>query len=183
MTIPRLAAISAAFLLATTPAISTADTWELRTTPNAVPGTHEIESGEIDKAIRLSNAWLSHVVREERVSVLTNLCIAYTLKREFDVAEGYCGKAVQRSNHEKVSYNNRGVLRAMQGDYEGAVQDFAMAADDGCENGCSDSAPKDSQHPRAIAMRNLDRGEYHGKSRWRGQYRRSRSAYRLGSCR
>ena len=171
MTIPKLAntnarfaAMFAALLLATIPSISTAEAWELRTTPNAVPGTHEIESGKIDKAIRLSNAWLPHVVKEKKVAVLTNLCIAYTLSKEFDQAEDYCDKAVERPNNKTVSYNNRGVLKAMQGDYEGAVQDFANAANAGCDKGCSNYAPKDLQHPRVVAMRNLDRAEYQVKA-------------------
>ncbi|MGI9221189.1 MAG: hypothetical protein ACR2QS_09160 [Woeseiaceae bacterium] len=156
----RSAVVFAALLLASTPSIATAEAWELRTTPNAVPGTHEIEAGKIDKAIRLSNAWLPHVAKKERGSVLTNLCIGYTLKKEFDRAEAYCDQAVEQSSNKTVSYNNRGVLKALQGDYEGAVQDFAEASNAGCGDNCSNAAPKYSQHPRAIAMRNFDRGEY-----------------------
>ncbi|MCH8060572.1 MAG: hypothetical protein IIA11_08955 [Proteobacteria bacterium] len=154
----------AALLLATIPTISNAEAWELRTTPNAVPGTLEIESGKIDKAIRISNVWLSHVVKQKKVAVLNNLCIGYILSKKFDQAEVYCDRAVERRNYKTVSYNNRGVLRALQGDYEGAVQDFADASNAGCVNGCSNAAPKDLQRPRAVAMRNFDRAEYHPKA-------------------
>ena len=160
----RFAAIFAALLLATIPSISNAEAWELRTTPNAVPGTLEIESGKIDKAIRISNVWLPHVVQQKKVAVLNNLCIGYILNKDFEQAEEYCDRAVDRRNYKTVSFNNRGVLRALQGDYEGAVQDFASASNAGCANGCSKVIPKDLQQPRAVAMRNFDRAEYHPKA-------------------
>jgi len=160
----RFAAMFAALLLATIPSISNAEAWELRTTPNAVPGTSEIESGKIDKAIRISNVWLPHVDQRKKVAVLSNLCIGYILSKEFDQAEVYCERAVERWNYKTVSHNNRGVLRALQGDYEGAVQDFADASNAGCVNGCSNAAPKDLQQPRAVAMRNFNRAEYQAKA-------------------
>ena len=159
-----ITAIAVTLLVTSFPSVSNAEAWELRTAPDTVPGTHEIESGKIDKAIRLSNAWLPHVDRRKKVAVLNNLCIGYILNKEFDQAEEYCDRAVQRHNYKIVSYNNRGVLKALQLDYEGAVEDFANASNAGCVNGCSDTGPKDSQQPRAVAMRNFDRAEYHAKA-------------------
>ncbi len=160
----RFTAIAATLLLVAFPSVSNAEAWELRTAPDAVPGTHEIESGKIDKAIRISKVWLPHIARQEKVAVLTNLCIGYILSKEFDQAGEYCDRAVERRNDEAVSYNNRGVLKALQGDYEGAVQDFANASNAGCANGCSNAVPKDLQQPRAVAMRNFGRAEYHVKA-------------------
>jgi tetratricopeptide (TPR) repeat protein len=151
-------------LLASLPSVSNAEAWELRTAPDAVPGTHEIESGKIDKAIRISKVWLPHIARREKVAVLTNLCIGYILSKEFDQAEEYCDRAAERPNARTVSYNNRGVLKALQGDYEGAVQDFANASNAGCADRCSKAGPRDLQQPRAVAMRNFGRAEYHVKA-------------------
>jgi tetratricopeptide (TPR) repeat protein len=158
------AAVTAALLLATLPSVSNAEAWELRTAPDTVPGTHEIESGKIDKAIRLSTAWLPHIARQEKVAVLNNLCIGYILSKEFDQAEEYCDRAVEHLADRTVSYNNRGVLRALQGDYDGAVQDFASASSADCADGCSSAVPKNPQQPRAVAMRNFDRAEYQAKA-------------------
>ena len=160
----RFTAIAGTLLLLAFPSVSNAEAWELRTAPDTVPGTHEIESGKIDKAIRISKVWLPHIARREKVAVLTNLCIGYILSKEFDQAEEYCDQAVERRNHKTVSYNNRGVLKALQGDYDGAVQDFASASNAGCADGCSDAIPKDLQQPRAVAMRNFGRAEYHVKA-------------------
>lgn len=159
-------AIAAALLLAAFPSVSNAEAWELRTAPEAVPGTYEIESGEIDKAIRISKVWLPHADRRMKVSVLTNLCMGYILSNELDQAEEYCDRAVERPNNKTVSYNNRGVLKALQGDYERAAQDFANAKSAGCFRNCSESrgVPNDKTLPLAVALRNFDRAEYQVKA-------------------
>ena len=156
--------ITAAFAFTAIPSVSNADGWELRATLDEVPGTREIESGNIDKAIRISKVRLPHVSPKHKVAVLTNLCIGYIMSKDFDEAEDYCNQAVKRPNEKVVSYNNRGVLKALQGDYDGAMRDFARAAKSGCFGECSDleKAPKDL--PRPIAKRNFRKAEFHAKA-------------------
>lgn len=154
----------AALLLATIPAASSAEGWELRTAPDAVPGTAEIESGKIEKAIRISEIQLSHVGQRKKVAVLTNLCIGHILSNQLNLAEEFCDLAVERPNDKAVSYNNRGVLKILKGDHEGAMQDFASASNAGCFNDCSDvnNAPKDV--PRSVALRNFSKAKYQARA-------------------
>ena len=65
---------AASLILSALPTDAFADGWELRTTADEVPGTREIESGDIEKAIRISNVQLPRVSPEYKVAVLTNLC-------------------------------------------------------------------------------------------------------------
>jgi hypothetical protein len=156
--------ITAAFVFAAIPSVSNADGWELRTTLDEVPGTREIESGNFDKAIRISRVRLPHVSQKQKVAVLTNICIGYIMNKDFDEAENYCNQAVERPNEKVVSYNNRGVLKALQGDYNGAMRDFVSAAKSGCFGKCSvsENAPKDL--PRPIAKRNFGKAEFQAKA-------------------
>jgi Flp pilus assembly protein TadD len=89
-----------------------------------VPGMSEIENGRIDEGIDVSTKLrqISSVKSETRV----NLCAAYILKRDFESAEKACNDAVS-SNRSDAAYNNRGVLRALQGKFEGATSDFRQA--------------------------------------------------------
>jgi len=160
----RFTAVTATLLLATFPAVSNADAWELRTAPATVPGTFEIEFGEIDKAIRISKVWLPHIDRRKKVAVLSNLCIGYIRSNEFDQAEEYCDRAVEQPNQKTVSYNNRGVLKALKGDYAGAMQDFASALNAGCSDDCFDAGNGRKDLPRAVAQRNFGKAEFHVKA-------------------
>lgn len=154
-----IAAIVAAFLLTALPTVSIADGWELHTTSDAVPGTKEVESGKIAKAIRISEVHLSHASPENKVAVLTNLCIGYILSNDFGQAEKYCDQAVSRSNENTVSYSNRGVLNALQGDFSAAMQDFESAVNSDCLGECSVATNVPADLPRPTARRNLERME------------------------
>ena len=156
--------IAAAFVIAAVPSKTYADGWELRTTMDEVPGTREIESGNIDKAIRISMVRLPQVSQQQKVSVLTNLCIGYIIIKDFDEAENYCNQAVERPNAHSVSYNNRGVLKALQGDYNGAMRDFASAAGSDCFGECSDSDSVPKHLPRPVAKRNFGKAEFQAKA-------------------
>lgn len=149
----------AALMIAAFPSISCADGWELRTTERAVPGTAEIEAGNTDKAIEISEVRLPHASPREAVAYLTNLCIGYILKKDFETAGEYCDKAVNSPTEKTVSLNNRGVLKALQGDLVGAIDDLARAASEGCVGECSQSADAPGDLPRPIARRNLGRAE------------------------
>ena len=127
-----MVAIATSLVITALPLETRADTWELRTTHEEVPGTREIESGKPLKAIKISKVYLTLVPPWRKVSVLTNLCIGHIMVNDFVQADHYCDQAVARKRENAVSHNNRGVLRAMQGDYTGAQEDFSVAADSEC---------------------------------------------------
>ena len=82
--------------------------------------------------------------RAKTFEAKNNLCVAYTLTRQFDEAAPACDEALtiserySRHGYSPVSshgtrdlalaYSNRGVLRAVTGDFVGARQDFEFAA-------------------------------------------------------
>lgn len=152
-------AITASLLLAALPSVSSAEAWELRTAPDTVPGTREIESGKIEKALRISKVQLPHTSQFKKVAVLTNLCIGYILSNDFEQAGDYCDQAVARPNDKAVSHNNRGVLRMLQGDHRGALQDFAIAVETGCVGPCSTSEAVRQDLPRSVARRNSKKAQ------------------------
>lgn len=73
-----------------------AESWELRTAAQEVKGTRAIESGQLDKGIRILEANYGRTPYRHKVAVLTNLCLAYTVKRDYDTAMDYCNRAVAR---------------------------------------------------------------------------------------
>ena len=158
------ATLAASFLFAVVPSMANADGWELRTARATVPGTAEIESGKIEKAIQISGIQLPHASQQQKVAVLTNLCIAYILSSDFVKADSYCDQAVERPNERSVSYNNRGVLKALQGDLEAAMQDFQSAAIAGCLGDCNEAKNVPRDLPRPVARRNFGKAEYLAKA-------------------
>ncbi len=71
------------------------------------------------------------VAHENRYSDIqfTNLCTAYIVTRQFEKAEPACDRAVAANgDYVGTAYNSRGVLRALQGDYFGAMEDFEEAS-------------------------------------------------------
>lgn len=154
-----LDAVVTALIIAILSPTTFADGWELRTVSDEVPGTRAIESGHAEKAIRVSKARLSVTPESRKVAVLTNLCIGYLTIGDLEQADKYCERAVSRPTHRAVTYNNRGVLRIMQGDYQRAVQDFSTAATAGCNNGCDATITVPRDLPRPVARRNLAKAE------------------------
>lgn len=140
-------------------AAAQAESWELRTASHEVPGTREIESGNPEKAIRISMVNLSVIPESQKVALLTNLCIGYISIGDFEQAESFCEQAASKPKQRAITYNNRGVLRALQGDYKTAMHDFAMAAEAGCFNGCDPTIAVPEDLPRPVARRNLARAE------------------------
>jgi hypothetical protein len=160
----RAATLMATLLMTSLASFANAEGWELRTTEQAVPGTAQIESGNVDKAIRISKVRLPHASRQEEAAYLTNLCIGYIMKKDFETAAKYCDEAVNSPTEKTVSFNNRGVLRALQGDFIGAVEDFSNAANAGCVQDCNLSANVPQDLPRPIARRNLGKAEVHAQA-------------------
>jgi len=153
-------ALAASLMIAVLPSISAADGWELRSAQATVPGTREIESGNIEKAIQISRIQLPHTSQQKKVAVLTNLCIGYILTSNFVQADEFCNQAAERPNEKSVSHNNRGVLRALQGDLDAAMADFQIAANAGCIGGCSATKNVPVDLPRPVARRNLSKADY-----------------------
>ena len=157
-------AFMATLMIIAFPSFAFAEGWELRTTEQPVPGTAEIESGNADKAIKISKVRLPHASPREEVAYLTNLCIGYILRKDFETAGTYCNEAVNSPTEKTVSLNNRGVLKALQGDYIGAMEDFSQAANTGCVRECNLSANVPGDFPRPIARRNLGRAEVQARA-------------------
>ncbi|MFW2403124.1 MAG: tetratricopeptide repeat protein, partial [Gammaproteobacteria bacterium] len=71
------------------------------------------------------------------------LCVAYTMLRDFSKASEYCEASVESGWSRGIAFNNRGVMKAARGDYEGAQRDFQSAIEGrGADN---------------VARRNLER--------------------------
>ena len=160
---PAIGSVTTATLLllvvAGLPASAAAEAWELQTAAEEVPGTRYIEAGQLDKGIRLLERTLKARQPEfqsKRGPTLTNLCMAYTLKRDYEKAAGYCDQAVARDRLPKTAHNNRGVLRALQGDYQGAMTDFRKA---GCLRNCPPELKGPASPSMNVARRNLIRAE------------------------
>ena len=86
-----------------------------------------LESGNYELAIRRLEARVKINSRYLDIQ-LTNLCTAYVAAGEIDKAQPVCDRAVEKNGRSVgVAYNSRGVLRALQGDYLAAMQDFEQA--------------------------------------------------------
>lgn len=100
-------------------------------------------SGQYEKGIAMINSYSTR--RAETFAAKTNLCVAYTLTGKFDQAARACEAAVSigkrygrfagspinpyGSRDLALAYSNRGVLRAVSGNTEGAIEDFEYAAE------------------------------------------------------
>ena len=136
--------------------LASAESWELRTAAEEVKGTRAIEAGQLDKGIRILEAHLSTAPNRSKGAVLTNLCLAYTLKRDFETAMDFCNRAVARGYNDREAHNNRGVLHAMLGNYTAAVSDFAEA---GCLRECPNNLAVTGNKRMDVAKRNLHRAK------------------------
>ena len=59
---------------------------------------------------------------------LTNLCTAYVATGQLDKAIDACDRAIEASGEfVGTAFNSRGVLKALQGDYIAAMEDFEQA--------------------------------------------------------
>ena len=145
-----LATITGAVLLATATVSANAGGLELRTADQEVEGTRHVEEGRIDKGIRVLETYMQvPYQRRHRGVYLTNLCAAYILKRDFSTAREYCDRGVEARTGSRDSFNNRGVLNALEGNLEAAMSDFAQA---GSVNASSEGTSRN-----AVAQRNLVR--------------------------
>lgn len=116
--------IVAAASLAASPA-SRADVFPFRVAFENVPGVEEITSGKVREGIEILQQALE-AGDADKGYVLATLCGAYIIDSSLEEAARVCTDAVEMSPGE-TAYNNRGVLRAFSGDFEGAREDFDRA--------------------------------------------------------
>ena len=104
-----------------------AGSFEARMAAENVPGSAQIRQGNLDQGIKQllqARKWGKHFPPG---AVATNLCVAYIAKGDAESAESWCDRAVEENRHTGAARNNRGVLRAIRGNYESAVEDFREA--------------------------------------------------------
>lgn len=150
--ISKISALLAAVLLASS--VSSAESWELRPAEAHEPGSAEIEAGQIDDALRILTVILESGTSDLDFAVIRNLCVAYAMNLEYEIATRYCNQAVVHSSNGAVDHNNRGVLRAVMGDPRGAIRDFQRA---NCMRVCSGNSDCDAESVQAMVRRNLAR--------------------------
>ena len=130
-----------------------------------------ILDGDYKQAIKKINAKMSD---RDRFQVETNLCVAYTKSGELEAAEEACEAALAAAESQKVSrhisafgstryvarkqsiaiaLSNRGVLKAVKGDFDSARQDFDAAIDLRAQL----SAPKTNLERLEIAVASANR--------------------------
>jgi len=114
-------------------AVAEAPSFTLQTTDRAMYGTREVDQGRFaDGAQRLERMLeLAGSSRSLRQPALNELCIAYTMLRDFEAAEARCQESVENGRSTGLALNNRGVMRIAAGNYEAGVQDFAAALEAG----------------------------------------------------
>ena len=133
--------------------LTSASPFEVRAGMPSVPGTEEFEAGNIDGAIAKLKPQVGNVHGEREGSVLSTLCAAYIVKGQFGEATPYCEASVKHG--QRIAHNNRGVLRALQGDFAGANNDFSKAA----QKSYSQFEMKVTSERRAVAERNSKRSQ------------------------
>ena len=148
------------------------DVFEMTVIRDAAFGS-KVVSGKHDEAIERINALK---VREpERFFVNTNLCVAYTMTREFDAAATACDDALADladpsatlpASRERIvrryramALSNRGVLRAVTGDDRSARQDFnaAVALEAGVSAPVRNLAYLETREAPSVTMLQADR--------------------------
>jgi tetratricopeptide (TPR) repeat protein len=102
---------------------SFAETMHFRVAFMNVPGSEEIEAGNLKAGIKVLEDQLTKIELENSGEIFATLCGAYIVNSSLDKAERACDKAVE-INPTKTAYNNRGVLRVRRGDFAGAHEDF-----------------------------------------------------------
>jgi hypothetical protein len=117
-----------------------------------VQGAEELESGDFDRGISITSTQLEQEDAAYRGRLLTNLCGAYVASRALSKARQTCELAV-RSEQSPAAYNNRGVLRTLTGDLDGARRDFARLRPDDFDVYLERIMQRDA---RFMASENLD---------------------------
>ena len=91
-----------------------------------VPGTEQIEAGNVELGIRLLEDQLEDDRKQPRSDVYATLCATYIVSNSLVEAQHACTRAVELGS-TYPALNNRGVYRAFTGDLAGARDDFERA--------------------------------------------------------
>lgn len=116
-----------------------------------IPGAEELDAGDLERGISIIEAELKSRNPAYRSELLANLCGAYVLTREIKEARKACDAAVE-AEARPSAFNNRGVLRVLVGDLEGARRDFDRVRLDDVEAYLDEIKRTD---PRFMASENL----------------------------
>jgi hypothetical protein len=103
-----------------------ADEYPFRAAFERVPGSEQVENGQMEEGIAMLRAELQNGDPETRDMVLSTLCGAYVVIASFAEAKYTCNEAVEAS-HSALAYNNRGVYHVLVGNWNGARKDFERA--------------------------------------------------------
>lgn len=107
-------------------ATSYADTFSFRVAFENVAGIEEISAGNVNASIDVLEQKLAQADVQDEGYILANLCGAHIIDSSLVKASAVCDEAVNRFPGE-TAFNNRGVLRAFTGDFNGAKKDFDRA--------------------------------------------------------
>lgn len=106
----------------------TASAYEVHILSGQGSESRALDKGKYELAIERLELRVKHDSRFIDIQ-LTNLCTAYIAVRELDKAAPVCDEAVEADgDFVGTAYNSRGVLKALQGDFVAAMQDFDRAS-------------------------------------------------------
>lgn len=108
--------------LALSGSVTRAEDFPFRVALGDLPGVAEVTSGDLSEGIEILEKQLDSD-RYEKDYVLATLCGAYIMEMSLEKAAQACTDAVEISPGA-IALNNRGVLRAFTGDFDGARRDF-----------------------------------------------------------
>lgn len=121
----------AALLIGGTQVVLAEGPLELIPHDSDVYGMRAVQDGDYEKGIERLKGQLrsERMAHGKRTPVLIDLCVAYTMVRDFEAADEYCEKAVDAGWYQGLALNNRGVMKMARGDYEDAIADFQAATE------------------------------------------------------
>lgn len=91
-----------------------------------VPGVEQLEAGNVERGIEILEEQLKKQQKGDSSDIWATLCATYIVELSLDQAERACTIAVE-TGPTFAALNNRGVLRAYRGDFDGARDDFDRA--------------------------------------------------------
>ena len=87
-------------------------------------GAREIKHGNLEAGIELTLRSLTVATAREREGGLSNLCAAYALMGDLDVALDYCNQILFNNDGYWRAYSNRAVIYILKKDYVRAERDL-----------------------------------------------------------
>lgn len=91
-----------------------------------VPGVDQLEAGNVERGIEILEGQLKNAGKSDSSDIWATLCATYIIELSLNQAERACTIAVE-TGPTFAALNNRGVLRAYRGDFDGARDDFDRA--------------------------------------------------------